>query len=42
MGGLLIDMSPLKECEIWTLPSPFQTLSKSVGENTTNGIEVDL
>ena len=42
LGGHLPDMSPLKECEICRLPGPFQSLSKSVGENTTNGIEVDL
>ena len=30
LGGLLPDMPPLKEDEIWRLPGPFQTLSKSM------------
>ena len=36
LGGHLPDISPLIEDEIWRLSGPFQTLSKSVGENTTS------
>ena len=42
LGGNLPDISPLKEDEIRRLSGPFQALSKSMGENTTSGLEVDL